>query len=76
MHDHVSTTTGRGEPDGQPMVASGRSGLRHFSNTAFCALSGPRALPMLGYFVPLFAIFFDPHGLKTSSIHMLSLIHI
>jgi len=66
----ASTTTSRDGSHGQPVVASGWFGLRRFSNTAFCALSSLRALPMLGHFGPLFAIFFDPHGLKTSSNHM------
>jgi len=70
MHSCASTTTGRGGPHGQPVVVSGQSGLQRFSIAAFCALFGPRALPMLGHFRPLFAIFFDPHDLKTFSNHM------
>jgi len=59
-HGRASTTTGRGGSHSQPMVASSRSSLGRFSDAALCALSGPRALPMLGHFGPLFAIFFDP----------------
>ena len=33
-------------------------------NAAFSTCSSPRTLPVLGHFGPLFAIFFDPHGLK------------
>jgi len=62
MHNRASTTTGRGGPHGQPVVAPGWSNLRRFSNTAFWCTFGPRVFaldhPYWAYWAS-FTNFFD-----------------
>ena len=53
-------------PPPRAMVTTSRclECFSRFRNAVFCTCSGPRAFPMLGHFAPLYAIFFDPCGLK------------
>jgi len=68
VHHHM----GRGGPHGQPVVVSGRSGLRRFSNVAFCALFDPQVFALDHVYWAYWASFSNFFDLLSPQLHSFS----